>query len=910
MEAGRGVAVSLRVVDGSSTAYPSHWEADVVLRDGGTAHLRPILPSDADRLRRFHGRLSEETIYFRFFAVVRELSDRDVQRFTTVDHNARVALVATVGAEIVGVVRYEQVDAASAEVAFTIEDDYQGRGLGSVLLEHVAAAARERGISRFVAEVLPANRKMLRVFEEAGYVVSSALDDGVVRLSFDLEPTENSQAVTYAREHRSEALSVERLLRPRAVAVVGASRREEAVGSWLLRAVRDGGFRGKLFAVHPEADEIEAVRCYPSVRDIPGAVDLVLVAVPAPTVERIVEDCAAKSVRGLVVVSEGFAESGTEEGRDRQRRLVSLARGSGMRVVGPGSFGLINTDPTVSLNASLLPEIPRRGGLGFFTQSGSLGIALLDNAARRGLGLTTFVSAGNRVDVSGNDLMQYWEEDDRTSAVLMYLESLGNPRKFSRLARRLSRRKPVVVATTGAFSGAPPEGHLVRRTRAPAAALDALLRQAGVVRVDSVSQLFDVGELLAHQPLPRGPKVAVLGNSQSLIRLALAACADTPLARSGAPVYLDPDASGAEFEEAIDGVFTASEVDSVVALFVPPFRTRDEDVAQVLLASARSSGKTVVAVLLGMRAPTEDAQSSGQTTEPAPRGTQPDAAAELPTYPTPEDAVRALAAVTTYAQWRAEPAGKTVEPTGLDVRGARAVVARALQAAAEVELGPEVLAELLGCYGVAVLPMISAASRETALSAAAELGYPVALKTLAPHLRHRSDLGGVRLHIDDPDEMIGAYDAMAVRLGPGSQRHFAVQQMVPAGVACVVRTREDPLLGPVVSFGLGGVATELLGDVAYAIPPLTDVELSALVRSVRAAPLLFGHRGSEPGDVAALEDVLGRLARLADDVPEVAELELNPVVVASSGVNVLSAYGRLARRPTPRDRRARALLGG
>ena len=876
--------------------YPSHWEADVVLRDGSTAHLRPIRPDDADRLRRFHSRLSEETLYFRFFAVVRDLSDRDVARLTAVDHVDRVALVATVGDEMVGVVRYERLDREAAEVAFTIEDAYQGRGLGSVFLEHIAAAARERGLSRFVAEVLPANRKMLRVFEEAGYVFASAVDDGVAHLTFELAPTEDSQAVAYSREHRAEARSVERLLRPGSVVVVGASRREEAVGSWLLRAVRDGGFRGRLYGVNPAVDQIEGVPCFPSVRDLPEEVDLAVVAVPAPAVDQVIADCGARHVKGLVVVSEGFAESGTQEGRERQRRLVSVARGVGMRVVGPGSFGIINTEPATSLNASLIPTIPRRGRLGFFSQSGSLGVALLENAERRGLGVTSFVSAGNRVDVSGNDVMQYWEEDEATHAVLLYLETLGNPRKFTRLARRLSRRKPVVVLTTGAIAGAPPEGHLVRRSRAPVEALESLFRQAGVIRVRSLAQMFDVGQLLAEQPLPAGPRVAVLGNSQSLVRLAVDSVSGTDLVLARPPLLMDPDASGRPFPDTIHAVFEDPGVDSVTALFIPPFRTRDEDVAGVLLDAARSSGKTVVAVLMGMRSPSDHfVEAAGE------------AAGELPTYATPEEAVRALAAVTGYATWRAEPAGHTVEPSNLDVRGARRIVERALGPAADMAMDAETLTALLACYGITLWPMAVAPTRDEADAAADRLGYPVALKTLAPHLRHRSDLGGVRLNIDDAVEMTGAYDAMAERLGPGSERFFAVQPMAPAGVACVVRALEDPVLGPVVSFGLGGVATELLGDTSYAVPPLTDVALSSLVRSVAAAPLLFGHRGAEPADVTALEDLIGRLARLADDVPEVAELELNPVIAAASGVSVLSAYGRLARPTAPRDRPVRAL---
>ncbi|MGH8968479.1 MAG: GNAT family N-acetyltransferase [Actinomycetes bacterium] len=874
--------------------YPQHWEADVVLRDGGTAHLRPIRRDDADRLVRFYSRLSDETIYFRFFSLYRTLSAKDVERFTNVDHVDRVALVATVGDEMIGVVRYERVGADEAEVAFNIEDAHQGRGVGSVFLEHIAAAARERGISRFVADVLPANRKMLNVFQEAGYVVRHAQDDGVVRLEFGLEPTEDSVAVTQAREHRAEARSVQRLLHPASIAVVGTSRSAHSIGHTVLQHVIAGGFAGKVYAVNPRAEEVGGVASYPTVRDIPDDVELVVVAVPAEGVEKVVADCAAKGVLGLVVMSAGFAETGAE-GRERQQRLVRLARGQGMRVIGPSSFGVIDTHPAVSLNASLSPVMPLRGRVGFFSQSGALAVALLDNVVRRGLGISTFVSAGNRVDVSGNDLMQYWEEDEGTDAVMLYLESIGNPRKFSRVARRLARRKPVLVVRSGRSRRAVPHGHQVRETTAPASAVDALFRQAGVIRLDSIHDLFDVGQLVATQPLPAGRRVAILGNSEALSVLAADACEEADLELVGEPHQLGPDATADDFAVALARVFDDDRVDSVVALFIPPLETSDEEVADVLAGAAAPGLKTVVSTFLGMRGVPEALRTV-------------DGRGSVPSYTTPEDAVRALAAVTDYARWRATPAGNAVAPGGRDVPAARATVAEVLGDAEAVEPDQRSLRRLLGCYGIDLWPTLPVASADEAAEAAAETGYPVALKTLAPHLVHRSDLGGVTLNIDDEDELRAAVAGMVARLGADAS-HLAVQRMAPTGVACVVGTLEDPLFGPVVSFGLGGVATELLADRGFRIPPLTDSDLRDLVRSVRAAPLLFGHRGADPVDVVALEDLLARVALLADDLPEVAELELNPVLVSTQGLSVLSATGRLARPGARTDRVPRALPG-
>jgi len=852
--------------------------------------VRPIRPDDADRMRRLYSRLSDETIYNRFFSLLRELSDKDVEHFTTVDHKSRGALVATVGDEMIGVVRYERMNVDEAEVAFIIEDAQQGRGLGTVFLEHIAAAARERGISRFVADVLPANRKMLRVFSDAGYVVDQQMDDGVARLAFDLEPTENSLAVTYAREHRAEARSVKLLLEPSSVVVVGAGRDEESLGHTVLRHVLEAGFSGTVHVVNHHADQVAGITSYATVGDVPGPVDLAVLAVPAEEVEQVVADCAAKGVHGLIVMSGGFAETGPG-GAERQRRLVALARGDGMRVLGPISFGVINTDPEVSLNVSLSPLVPERGRVGFFSQSGALGIALLDKAVRRGLGLSTFVSAGNRVDVSGNDLLQYWEEDDGTDAVMLYLESLGNARKFSRIAGRLSRRKPVVVVKSGRFRGDAPDGHLVRYPHAPAAAVDALFSRAGVIRVDSIRQMFDVAQLVVHQPIPAGRRVALVGNSQALARLTADACEEAGLILA-ATTTLGADAGPRQFADALGSILADDGVDSVVALFIPPLRTRDADFADVLARHGRDAPKTVVCCFLGIPGVPEALRA-------------PDGRGSVPSYTTPEDAVRALAAVTSYSTWLATPVGHTVVPPGLDVRGARAVVAELLGDREEALLGHDELGRLLQCYGIPLWEIMPVTSADQAVAAAEQLGYPAALKSLSPQLRHRWELGAVRLDLQHEEEVRHAFGSLREQLG--DVEPFAVQRMAPTGVACRLAAIEDPLFGPVVSFGLGGVATDLLGDRSYGVPPLTDSDLALMVRSVRAAPLLRGYAGRPAADLATLEDLLARLARLADDVPEVAQLELNPVVASPTGAAVLAATGRLARPSVRAERGARTI---
>ncbi|MFD3567309.1 GNAT family N-acetyltransferase, partial [Streptomyces sp. NPDC058667] len=561
--------------------YPDHWEADVVLRDGGTARIRPITAADADRLVSFYEQVSDESKYYRFFAPYPRLSAKDVHRFTHHDFVDRVGLAATVGGEFIATVRYDRIDdrglpasapADEAEVAFLVQDAHQGRGVASALLEHIAAVARERDIRRFAAEVLPANTKMIKVFTDAGYTQKRSFEDGSVRLHLDLEPTDRSLAVQRAREQRAEARSVQRLLTPRSVAVVGAGRAPGGVGRTVLRNLLGADFTGRVYAVNAalptgEASELDGVPAHASVGAIGEPVDLAIVAVPAERVPEAVADCGEHGVRGLVVLSAGYAESGAD-GRERQRQLVRQARSYGMRIIGPNAFGIITTADDVRLNASLAPQMPAAGRIGLFTQSGAIGIALLAGLHRRGAGLSSFISAGNRADVSGNDFLQHWYDDPGTDVVLLYLESIGNPRKFTRLARRTAAVKPVVVVKGARHSGSAPPGHRVPVTRIPHATVSALLRQAGVIRVDTVTELVDAGLLLAAQPLPAGPRVAILGNSESLGLLTYDACLTEGL-RPLRPLDLTTAAEPADFRDALAAALADETSDAVVVNAIP-----------------------------------------------------------------------------------------------------------------------------------------------------------------------------------------------------------------------------------------------------------------------------------------------------------------------------------------------------
>ncbi|QYA97314.1 GNAT family N-acetyltransferase [Streptomyces anulatus] len=994
-------------------AYPDHWEADVVLRDGGTARIRPITTDDAERLVSFYEQVSDESKYYRFFAPYPRLSDRDVHRFTHHDYVDRVGLAVTIGGEFIGTVRYDRINdqgrpasapADEAEVAFLVQDAHQGRGVASALLEHIAAVARERGIRRFAAEVLPANNKMIKVFRDGGYTQRRSFEDGSVHLTLDLEPTEKSLAVQRGREQRAEARSVQRLLAPGSVAVIGTGRTPGGVGRTVLRNLLASGYTGRTYAVNRAFDEglatLDGVPAHRSLGEIDEQVDLAVIAVPAHRVPEAVADCGEHGVQGLVVLSAGYAERGAE-GRELQRELVRQARSYGMRIIGPNAFGIINTAESVRLNASLAPESPARGRIGLFTQSGAIGIALLSGLHRRGAGLSSFISAGNRADVSGNDFLQYSFEDADTDVALLYLESLGNPRKFNRLARRTAAVKPVVVVKGARHSGSTPPGHAVPVSRIPDATVSALMRQAGVIRVDTVTEMVDAGLLLAGQPLPAGPRVAILGNSESLGLLTYDACLAEGL-RPRPPIDLTTAASPQDFRDALAEALADGTCDAVIVTAIPwvgengEAETGDGQVLAAALhkAVAGGSAKPVAVVHVEIGGLAEALAAASSTAAPRPRtvtpaADRPRAATTLPTgpargtapatpaapetgpapaarstppaspgpgspaypeagpapeapttpplrpgpgspadpqasptpeaardhapgripaYPAAERAVRALAEAVKYAQWRRQAAvpGKIPEflDDTIDEPGAAALIEAQLATAPDPRGRPlthDEARELLGRYGIAVRPTLPAPDPEAAVAAATRLGYPVALKTTAPHLRHRADLGGVRLDIADEEALRRAYGELTDLLGKPAELLPVVQAMAPRGVDTVVRASIDAAAGAVLSFGLAGAPSELLGDTAHRLVPATDRDAAELIRSIRAAPVLFGWRGSAPVDTAALEELLLRLSRLVDDHPEVVSVALEPVVVAPHGLTVLGASVRLAPPPARSD---------
>ena len=896
--------------------YPLHWEADVVLRDGGTAHVRPIRPDDADALQAFHVGQSQRSTYFRFFAPLERLPDAELERFTRVDHHDRVALVAVSseeGAErIIAVARYDRTAPTTAEVAFNVSDRHHGRGLGSVLLEHLAAAAQERGVHRFTAEVLPQNGRMLAVFREAGYEVHQRLDDGIVWVSFDVDPTERSLAVMADREHRAEARSVSGLLTPASVLVVTDVRAPDhpaacAVVRHLVAGQGERGVRAPVVDVVGWPGAPHPARAWPSVADLRDGVDLLVVGVVAERCADVVRSCAHLRPHAVLVVSSGFAETGPD-GVVHQRDLLRAAHSIGARVLGPGSYGFVRhgDDEAPTVNASLAATVPDPGRLGLLCQSAPMAVGLLTSARRRGLGLSTFVSSGHRADVSGNDLMQFWTEDPRTDVVAAYLESIGNPRKFARVARRLAATKPVVVLTAGSSGHVAPSGHVLRDTRVPRRVLDELLRQSGVIRATSQHHLLDVAQLLVHQPLPAGPRVTVLAGSEPMAALVAEAATSAGLVVTSRRAILagqGTDDDVARLDADVADAYADPQADVVVVAYVPTLGPPHPRVARAVARAAAASGRTTVACIRGLSGITDeltatDGEGRSRT---------------VPAYAAPEDGVAALAAAVRHARWRSADHGRPLAPSGIDRATARRVVTASLAGVgrapgAAVALDADRTAELLGAYGIEVWPVRTVTGEAEALAAAEELGWPVAVKSAATTLRHRMDLGTVRLDVSGPAalaEAVGQVRRVVAAHGEAEQR-LEVQRMAPAGAACVVRSTEDPRFGPVVSFGLAGDAVDLLDDVSHGVAPLTDVDVAEMIRGVRTAPRLFGYGGLPALDVAALEDVLGRVAVLAEDVPELHALELHPVVVGESGAAVLAARVELAEAERV-DGRRRAL---
>ena len=890
---------------GRGTGADEAVQCDVLLTDGSTARLRPLAPVDGPAVVALHGRLSRDSVWLRYFSPHPTLTDEEVERLTRTGDPDHFALAAERDDRLIGVAQYDRATGSDeAEVAFVVEDAFQGKGLGTLLLEQLASTGRRHGISRFVALTLADNRQMRSVFFNAGFTHRATTDHGVVRVVMDIAPTPEAIGALEERDRQAVVRSMERILRPRSVAVIGASRRPGTIGHELVRNLVGGGFEGPVFPVNPRAGHVAGLYCWPSIDTVPGEVDLAVVAVPASEVEGAVDACGRSGVGGLVIVSSGFAETG-HAGTAAERALTRLAHGHGMRIVGPNCFGILNTVAGVSMNATFAPDPPTAGRFGFASQSGGLGIAILAEARQRGFGLSSFVSMGNKADVSGNDLLAWWEQDEGTDVVLLYLESFGNPRKFARLARRIGRVKPIVAVKGGrsAVGRRAASSHTAALASAEET-VEAMCHQTGVIRVDTIEELFDVAQALGGQPVAGGPRLAVLSNSGGPGVLAVDSSESNGLAvpvlsdpvqralrgvvpKAGGvanPVDLGAGATADAYRECLGILLRSGEVDCVLVIFTPPLVTRTDDVRQAIAsavddAAAGGIDRPVVVSLLG-------AHQEGVALRASSR--------PVPVFTYPETAIRALGHAVRYGAWRRRPLGTVPPLDGFDANLGREQLAGAPHGGGWLT-GAQAM-ELLRAYGIRTLRTVEVHSGAEAAAAADEIGCPVALKVLGGSILHKSDRGGVLLDLGTPDEASAAYSSLVVRFG-AEMSGAVVQPMAPAGLEVIIGAVSDPAFGPQVLFGLGGVDVELLGDHCLRLAPLTDVDVDEMLGGLRGSPLLTGYRGRPPVDTGALADVLHRVSRLVGDLPEVVELDCNPVLATSSGAVVVDARARVSTDP-------------
>ncbi|MBY5163566.1 GNAT family N-acetyltransferase [Salsipaludibacter albus] len=882
---------------------------DQVLRDGTTVHVREIRPDDRERLLGMWERTSPESRRLRFHGHF-DLNEETVGRFTDLDPDDEYAVVATLGRgddeRIVAVSRFtrDEDDRGHAEFAALVEDAHQGRGIGSALVRAVARAAHEHGIRTLTGDVLAENSRMLRLIRELGFAHDDRRDHQTVRSDMTLDLGEDFLSVVDRADRRAAQAALRRFFSPTSIAVVGASRDPSSIGGMVFRHVLHGGFAGVVYPVNPRAEVVQSVRAHPTLSDLPEVPEHVLVCVPAPVVNEVVDEAGRLGVRAVTVVSAGFSETGPE-GRDRQDELMAIATSWGMRVVGPNCMGVMNATEGVRMNATFSDTFPAPGRVAFSSQSGALGLAVIDHVADLGLGLSTFVSVGNKADVSGNDLILYWEEDPDTDVILLYLESFGNPRKFSRIARRVSRSKPIVAVKSGRTGAG--ERAASSHTAAISAgdvAVEALFRQAGIIRTDTLEELFDVATLLSSQPLPGGRRVGIVTNAGGPGILAADALESNGLevpalgpdlqarleeflpsaAGVANPVDMIASAGAAGYEQTIRALGASGEVDVVLVIFIPTGSTSTDDVAEAMVAAHADLGDDVPVLAVFM------------STTGLPAALE---RARIPSYAFPEDAARALGRVAAHAAWRRTPLGEVVEPEGVDPDAGRAIVEGALAEAPDgTWLGQADAEALLDAYGVTRPRSAIVASADEAAEVQAAWDTPVVVKVAAAI--HKTDVGGIALDLATPDAVRDAVEAMADRLREGGLGEhtdaWLVQEMVD-GIEMVVGVNHDPSFGPLILVGLGGTLVELVRDVSVRITPVTDRDVEEMLDGLRTRPLLEGYRGSPPGDVPALTDLVHRVNTMVEDLPEIAELDCNPVFVRPRGEGVVAVDVRVRVAP-------------
>jgi acetyl coenzyme A synthetase (ADP forming)-like protein len=911
---------------------PSAINADVVLKDGSIVQVKALNENGRELLHDFVNSLSVETLSGRFFSAGVE---REVALTSLLPKEGDVALVGIRNGKVIAHASYHRTSDKRAEVALVVSDEYQEKGLGTILLGEIVQLAAVNGILLLDAVVQPQNYRMINMLRSLGYQVSLKADPGSIKVTFATSTVHELEAIFDTLEGTASTAAVRSFLFPRSVAVVGASRDRGTIGGELFWNILESGFRGVVYPVNNSADYVQSVRAYRSVLDCPGDVDIAIICVPSKYVLDVAKDCAQKGVKGVVVISAGFSESGPA-GTRLQQELVSLCNSAGMRIIGPNCMGIINTNPEVCLNAQFSPFKPKPGRMGFLSQSGALGIAVIEHATRLGLGLSSFVSVGNKADISGNDLIQYWEQDEDTDVILLYLESFGNPRKFARIAKRVTKKKPIIAVKGGRSVAGfrATQSHTGAILAASDITVDALFRQTGVIRVDALSELFDLAALLGSQPLPRGKRVGIITNAGGAGILASDACESYGLevpelspstqqelrtflrAEAGVrnPVDMVASASPEDYSRAIRSVSKDPQIDSLFIIFIPPLAVSASQVAKVIIEEARrikmegqnGNGKdlTILSVFMATHGISE-LLSDGEV--------------KIPSYPFPESAARALSRAYQYSQWVSKREGRRVTFPDIKREEAASIVSIALsrQGSEEVLQQPgssntigqqktgvwltlEETLHLLSCYGIRMVDGILVKNVDEVERAAKELGGNVVLKAVSKSLLHKTEVGAVKLNLTPEAATEAAkkmFDSLAKRgIEPEG---FLIQRMLSGGFEMLVGVTHDQSFGPVIACGSGGVFVELMKDVSVRLAPLTDDDAEELLTSLKSYPVLKGFRGGPKYDVDALKDIILRVSCLVEDLPQISEMDLNPVMLLESGGFVVDARIKVAESRPP-----------
>lgn len=819
-----------------ASGYPANWESDTILSDGRTVHLRPIRPDDSEGIIKLHSRLSPTTVYYRFFTPMPQLSDSMLSRFVNVDYQDRMAFVADYRGMLIAVARYDRIPGNPvAEVAFLVDDAHQGRGLGSIMLEQLAAFAQTNGITRFVADTLADNTRMLKVFRDAGYQLIRHTEEGVVQVRFDLTPTQQSRDAMAAREHRSTARSIEAILRPNSVALVGASRVQGSVGDLIFANLLEGSFSGTIYPVNSEAASIRGVRCYPTLEALPEPVDLVIIAVNAKEVLQVIEHAIAVGAKGVVIISAGFSDTSTE-GAAAERQLVALARRNGVRVVGPNSMGIAT--PALGLQATLAPVTVQPGGAGIHAQSGPLSLAILAEIQRAEIGVSGFVSSGNKADISGNDLLAFWEDDPMTDIVLLYMEGFGNPRSFARIARRVSLAKPVLAVKSRRRRD--PQTSLAFGELDYDGAVEALMRQTGVIRLDTLEQLIQLARAFIDQPLPKGNRVAILtntGGTGPLVADALVP-AGLELAALGSsqavvgannPVELDPSATPTQWGAKLSAILADESVDAVIVCYIPtvvgsindprtlapptkrglsgypnPAINSAAHVAEAIaVAASNGNKKPVLANFLALPGVPAALSSNGQ---------------RIPSYSFPESAAIALGRMAEYARWRSRPNGESLQTERLVIPNTLTDI---------IESGKRLL------------------EGDQARDIAVALGLPLTA----------------------PD---------------GARK----EELEDRSVLLRLELIHDSRYGPFLRGSLSGVAFDLFGATSLRALPQTNQDVEEFVSSIPGIGITDGYDKLPIIDRGPLKELTKALVSIADQLYTINAMLLDPISLTTKGIYV------------------------